>query len=196
MKINHSKQMIDPRSQLRVHWNELIMILTIISTFLTPFRLGFKDKTLIDDQSMAILNTIMDIIFMIDIGLNLRTGIYHSEFELIEYDPQVVRKKYFRGWFIWDVLAAIPTELVFYIVKSDNSYFGLTALFKTLRLLKFARKQSAFQFLDSYRHTSTYKLIQLLFVIICCIHWIGTCNRKYNGSTACLPVYPSASLYM
>ena len=53
----------------------------------------------------------VDIMFIIDILINFRTT-YISENDEVISAPSKIAVHYFRGWFIIDLVAAIPFDLV------------------------------------------------------------------------------------
>ena len=59
----------------------------------------------------------VDIMFIIDIVINFRTT-YISENEEVISQPSKIAVHYFRGWFIIDLVAAIPFDLL--LVGSDT----------------------------------------------------------------------------
>ncbi|VEL15031.1 unnamed protein product [Protopolystoma xenopodis] len=71
---------------------------------------------------LAMTDTIVDIIFCIDIVLNFHTSFVGPGGEVIA-DPRVIRLNYLRGWFWLDLLAWLPYELIKYMwnVESEAS---------------------------------------------------------------------------
>ncbi len=59
----------------------------------------------------------VDIMFIIDILINFRTT-YVSENDEVVSMPSKIAVHYFRGWFIIDLVAAIPFDLL--LVGSDT----------------------------------------------------------------------------
>ena len=53
----------------------------------------------------------MDIIFGIDILVNFMTSYYDDDFKLID-DRKTIAKKYLGGWFLPDLIAIFPFELI------------------------------------------------------------------------------------
>ena len=64
----------------------------------------------------------VDIMFIIDIVINFRTT-YISENEEVISQPSKIAVHYFRGWFIIDLVAAIPFDLL--LVGSDTDEVGV-----------------------------------------------------------------------
>lgn len=61
---------------------------------------------------MELLLTIsVDITFIIDIAINFRTTYVNKNDEVVS-DPSKIALNYFRGWFLIDLVAAIPFDLL------------------------------------------------------------------------------------
>ena len=58
-------------------------------------------------------NFSVDIMFIIDILINFRTT-YISENDEVVSAPSKIAVHYFRGWFIIDLVAAIPFDLLLF----------------------------------------------------------------------------------
>jgi len=76
---------------------------------LTPFRLAFGD--LEDPLEWMIINYTIDICFLIDIIIIFNSAFYDGEFIVVE-DRKIIAKEYLRGWFLIDLLAIIPFDLL------------------------------------------------------------------------------------
>ena len=60
-----------------------------------------------------LFNFSVDIMFIIDILINFRTT-YISENDEVVSAPSKIAVHYFRGWFIIDLVAAIPFDLLLF----------------------------------------------------------------------------------
>ena len=61
---------------------------------------------------MFILVFTVDVMFIIDILINFRTTFVNVNDEVVSH-PAKIAVHYFRGWFLIDLMAAIPFDLVF-----------------------------------------------------------------------------------
>ena len=61
----------------------------------------------------------VDIMFIIDIVINFRTT-YINENEDVVSEPSKIAVHYFRGWFIIDLVAAIPFDLLLFGSDTDE----------------------------------------------------------------------------
>ncbi len=65
---------------------------------------------------------IVDIMFIIDILINFRTT-YVSDNDEVVSQPSKIAVHYFRGWFIIDLVAAIPFDLLLFGSDTDEVIF-------------------------------------------------------------------------
>ena len=68
--------------------------------------------------------------FIIDIVINFRTT-YVSENEEVVSQPSKIAVHYFRGWFIIDLVAAIPFDLLLF--GSDTDEVGNALVIKNVK---------------------------------------------------------------
>ena len=66
----------------------------------------------------------MDLIFILDILLNFRTGYFDETLDAVVYSPSKVANKYLRTWFCLDALSGIPFDLL------DESLFSQLSFIK------------------------------------------------------------------
>ncbi|VDQ01209.1 unnamed protein product [Trichobilharzia regenti] len=76
---------------------------------MVPFNAAFKSKTM-DDVSFLVVDSIVDVIFFIDIVLNFHTTFVGPNGEVIS-DATIIRINYLKGWFIVDVLSCLPYDV-------------------------------------------------------------------------------------
>lgn len=74
---------------------------------------------------LALIDLIVDIMFLIDILINFRTTYVNKNDQVVAH-PGRIALHYFKGWFLIDVVAAIPFDLM--LIGSDtqevlNVYF-------------------------------------------------------------------------
>lgn len=61
----------------------------------------------------------MDVTFIIDILINFRTT-YVNAADEVESDPAKIALHYLRGWFVIDLVAAIPFDLLLFGTDTDE----------------------------------------------------------------------------
>lgn len=115
-------------SPFKAVWDWLILLLVIYTAILTPYSAAF----LLNDQEeqrrrecgyscspLNVVDLIVDIMFIIDILINFRTT-YVNQNEEVVSDPAKIAIHYFKGWFLIDMVAAIPFDLLIFGSGSDE----------------------------------------------------------------------------
>ena len=97
---------------------------TLISYHVLP---GFAfDKP----TGMVVADYIIDLLFLIDIAINFRTA-YHDNRGHIVIETRKIALHYFRGWFLIDLFASIPFELLIFATgQIPGSHVAALALLK------------------------------------------------------------------
>uniref|UniRef100_A0A3B5A2F0 Potassium voltage-gated channel subfamily H member 2-like n=1 Tax=Stegastes partitus TaxID=144197 RepID=A0A3B5A2F0_9TELE len=177
-------------SPFKAVWDWLILLLVIYTAILTPYSAAF----LLNDQvgspmqrcgyscsPLNVVDLIVDIMFIIDILINFRTTYVNSNDEVVSH-PVRIAVHYFKGWFLIDMVAAIPFDLLIY--RNGEETTTLIGLLKTARLLRLVRVARK---LDRYSEYGAAVLFLLMCTFALIAHWlaciwyaIGSVER--NGS--------------
>ncbi|XP_063964224.1 potassium voltage-gated channel subfamily H member 7-like isoform X1 [Lytechinus pictus] len=106
--------------------------------------------------------------FIIDILINFRTTYVNKNDEVVSH-PGKIAVHYFKGWFLIDVVAAIPFDLLLFGSESDQSttLIGLLKTARLLRLVRVARK------LDRYSEYGAAVLLLLMATFALIAHWLA-----------------------
>merc|ERR1719334_785718 len=89
--------------------------------------------------------------FMVDIGINFRTGFIHPITDVIIIDSRAIVKRYLRGWFFIDFISSVPFDYIFPLfldssqasssiartLKTFSRCFGFLRLFRVARLTRY-----------------------------------------------------------
>uniref|UniRef100_A0A4W3HM20 Ion transport domain-containing protein n=1 Tax=Callorhinchus milii TaxID=7868 RepID=A0A4W3HM20_CALMI len=115
-------------SPFKAMWDWLILLLVIYTAIFTPYSAAF----LLNDQEeeklracgyacnpLAVVDLIVDIMFIIDIVINFRTTYVNKNDEVVSH-PGKITVHYFKGWFLIDIVAAIPFDLLIFRSGSDE----------------------------------------------------------------------------
>ena len=103
--------------------------LLLFTAVVTPFRISFYDE---EPLEWIITNTIVDVLFAIDIVLNFFSAYFDSSEELIT-DKNKIAKEYLKGWFTIDFISILPIN---YALGSTQDYTSLARLARLPRLYK------------------------------------------------------------
>uniref|UniRef100_A0A4W6BW35 Voltage-gated inwardly rectifying potassium channel KCNH2 n=1 Tax=Lates calcarifer TaxID=8187 RepID=A0A4W6BW35_LATCA len=177
-------------SPFKAVWDWLILLLVIYTAILTPYSAAFllNDQEDVAMQScgyscspLNVVDLIVDIMFIIDILINFRTTYVNSNDEVVSH-PVRIAVHYFKGWFLIDMVAAIPFDLLIY--RNGEETTTLIGLLKTARLLRLVRVARK---LDRYSEYGAAVLFLLMCTFALIAHWlaciwyaIGSVER--NGS--------------
>ena len=82
---------------------------TDVLPFQVPYNVALKNKTS-EDVSLLVVDSIVDVIFFIDIVLNFHTTYVGPGGEVVS-DPKVIRVNYLKSWFMIDLLSCLPYDV-------------------------------------------------------------------------------------
>ena len=63
-----------------------------------------------DDMALLVADSIVDIVFFIDIIFNFQTTFVGASGEVIS-DPKIIRMNYLKTWFVIDLLSCLPYDV-------------------------------------------------------------------------------------
>ncbi|GFY77087.1 potassium voltage-gated channel subfamily H member 8 [Trichonephila inaurata madagascariensis] len=111
--IEKSRFILSHYGVFKTCWDWLILIGTFYVAIVVPYSATFRDtgETPLFNKTI-ITDVIMESIFIIDIILNFRTTYVNKKGEVVA-DPCSIARNYLRGWFIVDLLAALPFDLLY-----------------------------------------------------------------------------------
>uniref|UniRef100_A0A8D2J8E7 Voltage-gated inwardly rectifying potassium channel KCNH2 n=1 Tax=Varanus komodoensis TaxID=61221 RepID=A0A8D2J8E7_VARKO len=163
-------------SPFKAVWDWLILLLVIYTAIFTPYSAAF----LLNDREeqahrscgycspLSVVDLIVDIMFIIDILINFRTTYVNSNEEVVSH-PAKIAIHYFKGWFLIDMVAAIPFDLLIFGSGSEETttLIGLLKTARLLRLVRVARK------LDRYSEYGAAVLFLLMCTFALIAHWLA-----------------------
>ncbi|XP_076628173.1 potassium voltage-gated channel seizure isoform X12 [Colletes latitarsis] len=164
-------------SPFKAVWDWVILLLVMYTAIFTPYVAAFvlsdsdynsrKNKKYSDDP-IVIIDFIVDVTFIVDIIINFRTTFVNSNDEVVSH-PAKIAVHYLKGWFIIDLVAAIPFDL--FLVGSDTdettTLIGLLKTARLLRLVRVARK------IDRYSEYGAAVLLLLMATFALIAHWMA-----------------------
>lgn len=116
-------------SPFKAVWDWIILLLVIYTAIFTPYVAAFllSEERKKDSQSvqnryqdpLTIIDLIVDVMFIIDILINFRTTYVNKNDEVVSH-PGKIAVHYFKGWFLIDVVAAIPFDLLLFGSETDE----------------------------------------------------------------------------
>lgn len=117
-KSNVKWYLIDPQNPKKFLWNMLVFLTVIQTTTMVPFRLAFVDEE--NSKAWVAVDMISDAIFIIDIILTFFTMTEDSEGLMIQ-NLKGIAIKYFKGYFLFDLISSMPISTVLYFIYQNQS---------------------------------------------------------------------------
>nr|CAH8875196.1 unnamed protein product [Trichobilharzia regenti] len=151
-------------------WDWLILFLTGYTAVMVPFNAAFKSKTM-DDVSFLVVDSIVDVIFFIDIVLNFHTTFVGPNGEVIS-DATIIRINYLKGWFIVDVLSCLPYD-VFNAFQPEATQSTISSLFGALKVVRLLRIGRVTRKLDQYLEYMAASLLLMISGFVLLAHWLA-----------------------
>ncbi|XP_032238933.1 potassium voltage-gated channel subfamily H member 6 isoform X3 [Nematostella vectensis] len=191
----------------KITWDWLIMVLVLYTAVEVPFVSAFimsqadlnkrlkhpnvtgntferMKKLYPDAYPLLLVDTCIDVIFMLDIVLNFRTT-YVKEGEVLITNPCKIGIHYLRSYFIVDFVAAIPWELLLDLNADENTtLFSLLKTARLLRLFRAARKLDR-----NYEYMTSLLFLMLMFFMLvahwmaCIWYMIGFSEQKHKQTS-------------
>lgn len=117
----------------RFYWDLTMLLLMVGNLIIIPVGITFfKDE---NTTPWIVFNVVSDTFFLIDLVLNFRTGIVVEDNTEIILDPQQIKMKYLKSWFVVDFISSIPVDYIFLIVETRID----SEVYKTARALRIVR---------------------------------------------------------
>ncbi|NWR13274.1 KCNH8 protein, partial [Emberiza fucata] len=155
-------------STFKAGWDWLILLATFYVAVTVPYNVSFiGHDELSTTRSTTVSDIAVEILFIIaDIILNFRTT-YVSKSGQVIFEARSICIHYVTTWFIIDLIAALPFDLLY---AFNVTVVSLVHLLKTVRLLRLLR---LLQKLDRYSQHSTIVLTLLMSMFALLAHWMA-----------------------
>uniref|UniRef100_A0A672LRX5 Potassium voltage-gated channel subfamily H member 6-like n=1 Tax=Sinocyclocheilus grahami TaxID=75366 RepID=A0A672LRX5_SINGR len=166
-------------SPFKAVWDWIILLLVLYTAVFTPYSAAFLLNEQEDERRrtcgytcnpLNVVDLVVDVMFIIDILINFRTTYVNHNDEVVS-NPTRIAQHYFKGWFLIDIVAAIPFDLLIFRSGSDEpqttTLIGLLKTARLLRLVRVARK------LDRYSEYGAAVLFLLMCTFALIAHWLA-----------------------
>nr|XP_020461087.1 potassium voltage-gated channel subfamily H member 6-like isoform X2 [Monopterus albus] len=181
-------------SPFKAVWDWVILLLVIYTAIFTPYSAAFLLSEVEEERRrtcgyicnpLNVVDLVVDVMFIVDILINFRTTYVNRNDEVVSH-PGRIAQHYFKGWFLIDIVAAIPFDLLIFRSGSDEpqttTLMGLLKTARLLRLVRVARK------LDRYSEYGAAVLFLLMCTFALIAHWLACIwyaigNMERTGST-------------
>lgn len=181
-----------PTSDFLNRWDTLLAILVIYVAMMEPIRVGFTIET---DRTSEVFGglywfeLVVDILFIADLFVCLRTCFVVEDEWMNSYlvqDPLQIRLRYYRSWFLMDLIAVFPMAYILEIYEeatpgnalAANDKNALKFFLRLVRLTKLIRLRRISDLMARLEHKfprlfDSYVLIKMFFSILYCAHIIA-----------------------
>ncbi|XP_052425994.1 potassium voltage-gated channel subfamily H member 6-like [Carassius gibelio] len=165
-------------SPFKAMWDWIILLLVLYTAVFTPYSAAFLLNELEQEKRkicgytcnpLNVVDVIVDILFIIDIVITFRTTYVNHNDEVVTH-PKLIAIHYIKGWFLIDMVAAIPFDLLIFRSGSDETTATLIGLLKTARLLRLVRVARK---LDRYSEYGAAVLFLLMCTFVLIAHWLA-----------------------
>lgn len=115
-------------SPFKAVWDWIILLLVLYTAVFTPYSAAFLLNEQEDERRrtcgytcnpLNVVDLVVDVMFIIDILINFRTTYVNHNDEVVS-NPARIAQHYFKGWFLIDIVAAIPFDLLIFRSGSDE----------------------------------------------------------------------------
>ncbi len=96
-------------SGFKTTWDWVILVLTFYTAVMVPYNVAFEGNSM-EDVPLLVVDSIVDVIFFIDIVLNFHTTFVGPGGEVVS-DPKIIRMNYLKSWFVIDLLSCLPYDV-------------------------------------------------------------------------------------
>uniref|UniRef100_A0AAQ4P4G5 PAC domain-containing protein n=1 Tax=Gasterosteus aculeatus aculeatus TaxID=481459 RepID=A0AAQ4P4G5_GASAC len=148
-------------------WDWVILILTFYTAIMVPYNVSFKTKQ--NNLAWLVLDSVVDIVFLIDIVLNFHTTFVGPNGEIVS-DARLIRMNYLKTWFVIDLLSCLPYDI---INAFEHVNDGLSSLFSSLKVIRLLRLGRVARKLDHYLEYGAAVLVLLVCVFGLVAHWLA-----------------------
>uniref|UniRef100_A0A8C6UHN0 Potassium voltage-gated channel, subfamily H (eag-related), member 1a n=1 Tax=Neogobius melanostomus TaxID=47308 RepID=A0A8C6UHN0_9GOBI len=162
-------------------WDWVILILTFYTAIMVPYNVSFKTKQ--NNVTWLVVDSIVDVIFLVDIVLNFHTTFVGPAGEVIS-DPKLIRMNYLKTWFVIDLLSCLPYDVINafenvdevsnnYSNNNNSNALGISSLFSSLKVVRLLRLGRVARKLDHYIEYGAAVLVLLVCVFGLAAHWLA-----------------------
>lgn len=170
-----------PKGPFKQGWDLVILILLIYTAVYAPIQVAFVEET---SNVALFFELAVDIIFLADVCVTFNTT-YYVDDGLLETSRKAIAVRYLRGWFLLDLVTALPFQLLEIWADEGGAedvklarmsrlprLYKLMRLVRMIKVLRLARVQAAGKFPTAAtfvrRHVdvTAAALLQVFMVII------------------------------
>ncbi|KAL7551021.1 hypothetical protein ACHAWF_014220 [Thalassiosira exigua] len=175
-----------PYSRFRSAWDLFLACLLCLLAFYIPFRVCFFWEDEEEASSIFIGESVIDLLFAMDIALNFLTAYNDSETGILISHPKLIALRYIKGFFFVDLISTIPFGYIL-----TQSPWAIANKFGKLgrlpKMIRFARAARLLKLLKVYKlqnfimrleieynvHHGVSRMIKIVMLIMLVTHLVG-----------------------
>lgn len=204
---NGRGKLLDPHSSEMYRWDMFIAVLLIYTAIVAPIEVVFSKD--LKFNALFYLNRFVDIGFVIDLLIQFRLSYFSSKTGKWVVDTKEIAYHYMRGWFVLDVLATTPWDLISFGIEKmlessspagaekDDSSLGTLKLLRLLKILKLAkllRLLKSMRIFDNiieqvgmpYNVKSLLKYLAIMLVLVHLVACFWVFTREFVQNPECI----------
>ena len=174
------------------------MVLAVYNWFAIPIQVSF-DPPGMENTFIIVLNSIIDLLFAVDIFVIFRTTYIDSDTGEEVFSSKKIAINYLRGRFWFDLFATIPFDTIIELIFSQTSKEFQS--FGVLKLIRIARLNKIVTYLNVKEDVKIgLKLVKLLFFLSIYFHilgciWFYMINQQKQWIPPLDTIYPVTNFY-
>ncbi|XP_077329504.1 potassium/sodium hyperpolarization-activated cyclic nucleotide-gated channel 4 [Lithobates pipiens] len=179
---------IHPYSDFRFYWDLTMLLLMVGNLIIIPVGITFFKEE--NTPAWIVFNVVSDTFFLVDLVLNFRTGIVVEDNTEIILDPQRIKIRYLKSWFLVDFVSSIPVDYIFLIVETriDSEVYKtaralrIVRFTKVLSLLRLLRLSRLIRYIHQWEEifhmtydlaSAVVRIVNLIGMMLLLCHWDG-----------------------
>ncbi|CAN4080198.1 unnamed protein product [Withania somnifera] len=158
-------------------WEMFLVVLVVYSAWISLFEVAFLSYK--KDDTLFIVDNIVDCCFAIDIFLTFFVAYLHRESYLLVDEPKKIATRYLSTWFIFDVCATVPFQSLILVFTDHKESGGVGfRLLSMLRLWRLRRVSALFARLEKDIRFNYFwmRCTKLVSVTLFAVHCAGCFN--------------------
>lgn len=167
---------VNPHSRWRIRWNSFVTCVIVYSSFLLPL---FSCRLCSETSFWIVMNCLAELMFMCDVLMHFITAYDDELRDIVVTQPSHVAKRYMRGWFVCDIIGAVPLDRIVAATALAEGDEGMGSTARMLRMLKLVRalrlliprKGGTHHIIYNRRSPSFDSLLKIGLALMLLWHW-------------------------
>jgi voltage-gated potassium channel len=174
-------RVINPESHWKLRWDGVVLGTAVLATVLAPLNIAFD---LGSSVFLLFIDILITLIFLADIWILFHTA--YMEKRVLITDLSLIRKRYIRGWFGIDLLAALP-----FFLFTGSSFLVINRILRFARITRILKLLSGTRVINRLKKTkinpNVMRLALMIFWLLMAAHIIAVGMVMVGGVPDDLP---------